>query len=61
MAGYNCHCGACGGKAVSRSTFFDHRPRRIQENIEALQPDVPNLEEYVEDIDMADMGELFHD
>lgn len=61
MSGYNCHCGKCNGKAVSRSTFYDHRKRRVQENIAALQPDTTHPEEHVEDIDLTDAGELFHD
>ena len=60
MAGYNHYCGGCGGKAVSKTTFFDHCRRRIQENVEALQPSAIYLEESIEDINLTDMGELFY-
>lgn len=61
MSSFNCHCGRCNGKAVSRSTFYDHRQRRVQENVAALQPDVIHHKEYIEGGNLGYMGELFYD
>ena len=61
MPEYHCHCGRCNGKAVSKSTFYDHRQRRLEENVAVLQPDLIHHEEHIEDSDLEDMGELSHD
>jgi hypothetical protein len=34
---YTCSCGGCKGKSVSRSTFYGHSERRLQESVVALQ------------------------
>ena len=61
MSDYNCHCGKCNGKSVSKSTFYAHRRRRLQENVAALQPNITYHEEHIEDDDLGGMGGLFHD
>ena len=49
----------CNGKAVSRSTFYDHRKRRLQENVAALQPNITHPEGYIEGIGLGGMGKSF--
>lgn len=64
MPDYHCHCRGCNGKSVSRSTYYDHAKRRLQENVAELQafiiPSEEPPEEDGEDIDEAgpriDMG-----
>ena len=62
MSSYNCRCGGCKGKSVSKSTFFSHAQRRRQEDLAELELQGPILppEEDEEDIDMTyngpDMG-----
>ena len=60
MPDYHCHCRGCGGKSVSRSTYYDHAKRRVQENVAELQaliilPEEPP-EEDGEDNDIAGLG-----
>jgi hypothetical protein len=49
------------GKSVSRSTYYAHAVRRVQENVSELQAPVFSLREDEEDIDMTgnspDMGQ----
>ena len=37
MPDHHCHCRGCGGKSVSRSTYYAHAKRRVQENAAELQ------------------------